>query len=730
MSNNRSKFNSFSSRRRRNIDKPVDNDENSQLHKMVIEQNIKEVTKLLKIGAGVNIVNIRKQSPVYSAIENKNNEIIDLLINYGARFNIVDTKGRTPLMFAIEKKCDNKFLDYLLSKGDFLNIKNRARTSVMHIAAANDNVEILKYLKEKKLSFNKKNRKGETPLHYAVENKAYEALQFLIDNKANSFLRTNNIESLLHIAARLKDEKSVKILLSDPIIRKNINRFKCYENGMTPLMVAVEMGNINIITAMIEAGADVNMKNSQNEHSLLIAIRNDHAEIAEMLLKHGANLKTPHTYRNAHIIANLHYWKDPNDYIRMLKALHRGGADIDAKGSNGETELYRAALNSDTSKVKAFLELGANTESSNGTYKLRPLDAAVNHKLNGQNTTIIKILLEAGANPNISARPDVIFSPLHRAIINNLDEALDELLKHKDIKINEVTKDVNENTPLLMAANCRAITVCEKLIDAGADISKKNGQGRSIIHLMAGTYETDFLIKLLQNKKLNKDINLTDKNGYTALHCAAQLGNKSNIEVLIKHRADILAIDNLGYTPLYYAIINDKKHIIESFTLANKKLDIFNSPLDNIGNTPLHLSAHNNKQEILELLLKLGADIKIHDKNNISPLTKAISNGSMSVINTIILHLEKNNIALDDIKDKNNATPLHFAIKNNASEYIIEKLLKANSDINKKDKFGNTPLSLAKENAIKFKNDNIFFRLSGQRLNKSNSFNPPKPKGF
>ena len=59
-------------------------------------------------------------------------------------------------------------------------------------------------------------------------------------------------------------------------------------NGITALMRAAELGNIKLVKALIECGADVNVVSIPDWTALVMAGTGGHTEIIELLKMHGA----------------------------------------------------------------------------------------------------------------------------------------------------------------------------------------------------------------------------------------------------------------------------------------------------------------------------------------------------------------------------------------------------------------------------------------------------------
>ena len=143
---------------------------------------------------------------------------------------------------------------------------------------------------------------------------------------------------------------------------------------------------------------------------------------------------------------------------------------------------------------------------------------------------IVKILLDAGADPNIVY--------------------------------------VNSMTPLLYAASSNDNDIVELLVDAGADVNAKNRDGTN-----AFMYGTPDILNILA--KGNIDINFKDEEGKTYLHLAAERGLVPAVELLLDAGADP-TIKDYGKTPDYYSTQYGYTDITDMIKRAQKEKNKYN----------------------------------------------------------------------------------------------------------------------------------------------------------
>jgi len=132
-------------------------------------------------------------------------------------------------------------------------------------------------------------------LDIAVENGQLKMVEFLLKNKANPNQSDYSGKTPLQWAVgRIKNdvpvEQRLKILKALIDSGADLNRKDSDHYGYTPLINAAEFGELEMVKALLAAGADVHTTNNEGITALHFA---DNAEIARFLIDAGAD-------RNAH----------------------------------------------------------------------------------------------------------------------------------------------------------------------------------------------------------------------------------------------------------------------------------------------------------------------------------------------------------------------------------------------------------------------------------------------
>jgi ankyrin repeat protein len=110
----------------------------------------------------------------------------------------------------------------------------------------------------------------------------------------------------------------------------------------TPLLImlmAWNNPNPEVITAFVNAGADVNAQSASGATPLIMAARNLNPKILAALLKAGADVNAKDEYGRTPLLGAAGW----NDNPQVIAALIKAGADVNAKDDSGRTALMCAA---------------------------------------------------------------------------------------------------------------------------------------------------------------------------------------------------------------------------------------------------------------------------------------------------------------------------------------------------------------------------------------------------
>lgn len=123
----------------------------------------------------------------------------------------------------------------------------------------------------------------------AVADKDVEVLNQLLDAPGSTVINARDLstgETGLHIIVHERRDVTWFNLLVQGGANPNIRDKK----GVTPLVLASNLGNMVAVEALIRAGAQVDVANNAGETPLMLAIHSSNAALMRLLLEAGANV--------------------------------------------------------------------------------------------------------------------------------------------------------------------------------------------------------------------------------------------------------------------------------------------------------------------------------------------------------------------------------------------------------------------------------------------------------
>ena len=487
-----------------------------------------------------------------------------------------------------------------------------------------------------------------------------------------------------------------------------------------PLLAAVGEGHVEVAELLLKHGADLDVRDATGMTMLLIAIESFEvhdilSDIVEFLLTHGADVNA----QDDTSTGSLHLAEDCILRRPVVTILLKHEVDVNSQDEDGKTPLHRL-LEAETFEeehednaldhMRLLLEHGAEVNRGDKDNQT-PLRVAM--ELNWFKAAWI--LIEHGADANTENKSG---QPLLHMLLSvrNMDDAFNHvqlLLKHGA----EVNKGDNSNlTPLHLAILSNQFSLAGILLDHGADANAESVTGRTPLHMLSKSDIKDeghilTLVQLLL--KHGGDLNKGDNNNYTPLHLAIGWNQFSLAGILLDHGADANAESVTGRTPLHMLSKSDIKD--ESYILNLVLLLLKHSAEVDKGNknnhTPLHLAILRNQSSLARILLEHGADANAESITGRTPLhilsRSDIQDGS-HILNLVLLLL-KHGVEVNK-GDNNNLTPLHLAILRNQSK-LVGILLEHGADSNAENDKGQTSLHILSESNIKDEADVLYLAL-------------------
>lgn len=422
-------------------------------------------------------------------------------------------------------------LTLLQQKAD-VNTPEPDGTTAIAWAARQDDLDLADRLIRAGADVKAPNRYGVTPLSLACLNGNAAMIEKLLKAGADANAAGPEDETPLMTVARTGSVAAAKVLLAHGA--KVAARESWH--GETALMWAAAQNHPEMMSALIDAGADVNAISTVVKWDrqttaeprekwlplggfspLMFAAREGCVECAKILADKGANLNLA----------------DPDGITPMVDAIINGHYDVAGflldKGADPN-------LADKTGRAALYATVDAHTLPASN----RPVPNESGNEINSLD--LIKALLAHGAAVNAQLKTQQPYR-------TKVDRGNDTML-------------TTGTTPILRAAKAGDVVVITMLLEKGADakLSTRNGINPVMAAAGLGTKEEDTVGRKKTEKeaidsielclKAGADVNAVDSRGQTALHGAAQKGWNQIVQYLADHGAKVDVKDKKGLTPL------------------------------------------------------------------------------------------------------------------------------------------------------------------------------------
>ncbi|KAL1598753.1 hypothetical protein SLS60_007894 [Paraconiothyrium brasiliense] len=479
---------------------------------------------LLKAGADPNLsAGPNSESPFCLAACDNRIDLVQLMLAHGGDAGFIMESGSTTLVQCMNKTVSPRLVELLLKNGADANAKNGEGATALFQAIQANRVDLMTVLLDNGADPNLPAPKHPLwPSTYKPK-----ALQLMLSRGAD----WKKTPGIMELASSLKKMESIQILMQagvSPNVRK--------DNIYTPLCSAIRDNSADIVTYLLEHGADPNLNAA--EYPAFKCITHNRVHFLPQLLAAGVDLRSPkgiietaiaHNNKDA-LLWLLDQGVSPNDRspvgntplttaireerLEMVDILLANGADPAIRGADWPLcmAVKQPAI------LKKLLAATPNPRAFRGVIEM----AVVANQLES-----IKMLLAAGLS--VEDKNCGVFSPLTTAIRE----------RHKHIVrylLDEANADPNapgEHLPLVKALR-RLLPgdteILQMLLTRGADINKMHRGWNAILQAVENG-DADIL-RLLIEKGGSVDLQAIDETGRPVVDLVSERGWEEGMALL------------------------------------------------------------------------------------------------------------------------------------------------------------------------------------------------------
>mmetsp|Transcript_23533 Transcript_23533/g.42450 ORF Transcript_23533/g.42450 Transcript_23533/m.42450 type:complete len:826 (-) Transcript_23533:143-2620(-) len=425
-----------------------------------------------------------------------------------------------------------------------------------------------------------------------------------------------------------EDLEAAFLWLSHPQSAQEVN-LRDAAFSWSPCHHAAHLGSAPLLKMLVDAKAQVDSPDRENNTPLICACRRNNVEAAEFLLSKRVNINAANTNGWTALI-----WCAINGCEDTAALLMSAGADLTQTDNEGRTACMWAARHGHLGMVETLLANGLNL-SQEDEAGLTAFDHAQEHL---EMRSLIAAVQECNNELQAAARQ------------NNLDGAKKAIEDGADVNV----RDDDGMTPLMWAAMHQSLDMVQLVVRHGANPNLLDERGEVIEtlspdHLAVGESVLEILgsnERLLAAAKAGRWheideelhigawINVRDDNRLTSLMWAARAGASEVVTHLILKNAHLDAIDAGGRMAVHYAA--QSRSVETMANLYYLGADFAAKTFE--GDSLLHIAVQYNDGAMIQLLLATQADIEDLDFSLRTPLMSAAEGGQTESVQTLLYY--------------------------------------------------------------------------------------------
>lgn len=475
-----------------------------------------------------------------------------------------------------------------------------------------------------------------------------------------------------------------------------------FNSSSDKMYKAIEFGNIEAVKEAISDGYDINAFKSRKvkvwdmaavNSPLVVAMDNNRYDIAEYLIKQGANTN----YISPSGKSVLEYLIENYEYADIYDLLIEKGADVNYVNSDG-VSLLELALDYNHDK-SIYALLNSNDIIVKDKVVNILLERLKNGDYNYKGYGYLKEILKHNKNVDLQIYDSIFNSSSllnkdikgeNKKLIVYCTAAFGEVDTLKNLIQNE---DYDINSLYMLSCEYGNINNMKYLLSIGADINTSDKDGITAVEHSMKENQCEVVKYLLENGASTRGEKGTN---YDDILCYAVMNNNYDItKMLIEKYNDNLNIDRALYIAAFYGNDMALKAFLDTGTDVNEPINDrtlleltcvrsdanvctrlllnYGANVNGIDGQSLMDAVKNGNTATVEVLVDYNADIN-YNLNNGGEIVSALCYASTMGYYDIVKILVKNGATFLNQQEIEKAMP-RIKLSNNIYNYLLDKKL-------------------------------------------------------
>jgi ankyrin repeat protein len=466
--------------------------------------------------------------------------------------------------------------------------------------------------------------------------------------------RPANNEPTLLMAAVMADQLDVvnALIAAGADVNTKITQF--FE--FNALSWAVDDEKVAIVQALLEAGADPNAMNANPGLAMLVkAVKKNNTDLAQLLIKYGASVKFDTGFK---ILEESAQHNNPV----LIKLLLDAGCHTDPSGYKSAA-LRQAAMYCNVEVIQTLLAADAEVSPSGAeflaifgaSFFAKQMGRLLGKQLNSElrMAGAVQVFIDAGVDVNLQGvdgttplilaisqgYPEIVQMLLFAGANPNLMGRFTGLMLADNYDLTFLHQYSQISSPLVFAAAFGRLEIVQMLMEYAADIYQKDEKDRSpiTVAIREGHYQ---IVKLLENA--GATVTPSEKYSAEALIGAVKQRHEEILADALMVGIDPNSSELFGgrdrrhKTALMFAAEDGGVKAAQMLLEYGADVNLSDRPGKKFGKTPLMYAAGDNHKKMLKLLLDAGAIVDAQDKRGQTALFYAVEAEAEAAVEVLL----------------------------------------------------------------------------------------------